>query len=140
MMTELTPPPKVSNTGSRLAKIGALLQLGPLIGMMMTVVGMIRAFHAMSDSGIGDPSALAQPIGEVLITTMLGIAAALVGIVLMLVARFALGYRERWVVPLLMVVGVFWLGVVPALSYVASKRTPVASSSQETNNPVTGTR
>ncbi|MGB8353253.1 MAG: MotA/TolQ/ExbB proton channel family protein [Chthoniobacteraceae bacterium] len=49
----------------------------PMIGLLGTVTGMIRAFATLGSSGIGDPSALAGAIGEVLIATASGLFIAI---------------------------------------------------------------
>ena len=41
----------------------------PMIGLLGTVTGMIRAFATLGASGIGDPSSLSSAIGEVLVAT-----------------------------------------------------------------------
>ena len=55
--------------------------VAPMIGLTGTVVGMIRAFHSLGASGIGDPSGLAAAIGEVLTSTAAGLAVAIPGFV-----------------------------------------------------------
>jgi len=49
----------------------------PMIGLLGTVTGMIRAFATLGSSGIGDPSALAGAIGEVLVATASGLLIAI---------------------------------------------------------------
>lgn len=49
----------------------------PMVGLLGTVTGMISAFEVLGASGIGDPSALAGAIGEVLIATASGLAIAI---------------------------------------------------------------
>jgi len=55
--------------------------VAPMIGLTGTVIGMIRAFQALGASGIGDPSALAAAIGEVLTATAAGLIVAIPGFV-----------------------------------------------------------
>ncbi|MEY2491030.1 MAG: biopolymer transport protein ExbB, partial [Verrucomicrobiota bacterium] len=45
----------------------------PMIGLLGTVTGMIRAFGTLHTAGIGDPSALSGAIGEVLVATASGL-------------------------------------------------------------------
>ena len=45
----------------------------PMIGLIGTVTGMIKAFNTLGSSGIGDPSKLAGAIGEVLVATASGL-------------------------------------------------------------------
>ncbi len=49
----------------------------PMIGLLGTVTGMIRAFATLGASGIGDPSSLSAAIGEVLIATASGLVIAI---------------------------------------------------------------
>ncbi len=49
----------------------------PMIGLLGTVGGMIKAFAKLGASGIGDPSGLASAIGEVLVATASGLIIAI---------------------------------------------------------------
>jgi len=49
----------------------------PMIGLLGTVTGMIRAFDTLGSSGIGDPSSLSSAIGEVLTATASGLLIAI---------------------------------------------------------------
>jgi biopolymer transport protein ExbB len=49
----------------------------PMIGLLGTVTGMIRAFAVLGSAGIGDPSSLSQAIGEVLVATASGLFIAI---------------------------------------------------------------
>lgn len=49
----------------------------PMIGLLGTVTGMIRAFAVLGSSGIGDPSQLSAAIGEVLVATASGLFIAI---------------------------------------------------------------
>jgi len=49
----------------------------PMIGLLGTVTGMIRAFATLGRSGIGDPSSLSSAIGEVLVATASGLVIAI---------------------------------------------------------------
>jgi biopolymer transport protein ExbB len=59
----------------------------PMIGLVGTVMGMMKAFANMGDSGIGDPSGLAAAIGEVLIATASGLAIAIPAFMMFYVLR-----------------------------------------------------
>ena len=122
----MAPTPRQgSRTGLVLAVMGALMQFGPLIALAGTVRGMIQAFQSMGSSGIGDPSGLAKCIGEVLISVIAGALVSFVGIALMVIGLVVYQCRQRWLVRLLVGVGVFWLMVVPAVVFVANlKSTP----------------
>lgn len=64
-----------------LVVISTCASIGTLIGLIGTVLGMIRSFAAMS-SGAPDTAQLATGISEALINTLLGIAASTVSIIM----------------------------------------------------------
>jgi hypothetical protein len=114
-MTE-TPITVSRPKGHWLAMIGAWMQVAPVLGMIGTVIGMIRAFDALSSaapSQVGDPSQLSAAIGEVLIATFVGMLIALIGAVLMLVAVFSCRYRSPWLFWLFIVLGLLYLLAFP---------------------------
>lgn len=49
----------------------------PMIGLLGTVTGMIKAFATLGATGIGDPSSLSAAIGEVLVATASGLFIAI---------------------------------------------------------------
>jgi biopolymer transport protein ExbB len=51
-----------------------IAQAAPLLGLLGTVLGMIKMFASMSLSGLGDPQALSGGISEAMLTTALGLA------------------------------------------------------------------
>jgi biopolymer transport protein ExbB len=51
-----------------------IAQASPLLGLLGTVLGMIKVFSTISLSGIGDPQALSEGISEAMITTAVGLA------------------------------------------------------------------
>ena len=57
-----------------LSIIGAI---APMLGLLGTVSGMIKAFHTMGSQGMGKPELLAANIGEALITTATGLIIAI---------------------------------------------------------------
>lgn len=57
--------------------LGTIATLSPLLGLLGTVVGMIRTFNAITTAGIGNPAALAGGIAEALITTAAGLMVAI---------------------------------------------------------------
>jgi biopolymer transport protein ExbB len=48
--------------------------VAPLLGLMGTVVGMIKVFNVISQQGLGQANVLSQGISEALITTVTGLA------------------------------------------------------------------
>ena len=57
--------------------LGTIASLSPLMGLLGTVIGMIRTFNAITSDGIGNPAALAGGIAEALITTAAGLTVAI---------------------------------------------------------------
>lgn len=57
--------------------LGTIASISPLLGLLGTVLGMIRTFNALSTSGAGNPMALASGIAEALITTAAGLTVAI---------------------------------------------------------------
>lgn len=57
--------------------LGTIAAITPLIGLLGTVFGMVRTFNAITDDGIGNPTALAGGIAEALITTAAGLSVAI---------------------------------------------------------------
>lgn len=51
--------------------------ISPLLGLLGTVIGMVEAFSAISQKGIGDPSVFSQSISKALITTVVGLIVAI---------------------------------------------------------------
>ncbi len=70
----LQESPKLER-GLNLLKLGA--GIAPLLGLLGTVTGMIKTFQAMMIYGTGDPQLMAGGISEALVTTMLGLIAAI---------------------------------------------------------------
>jgi biopolymer transport protein ExbB len=61
--------------------LSTIASISVLIGLMGTVLGMIRAFAALAQAGAPDALALATGISEALINTAFGIAGSLLAIV-----------------------------------------------------------
>lgn len=59
-----------------LSLFGTLAFIGPLLGLLGTVLGVIRAFRDLALSGSGGPSIVAAGIAEALIATAVGIGVA----------------------------------------------------------------
>jgi biopolymer transport protein ExbB len=57
--------------------LGTIAQISPLMGLLGTVLGMIKVFTAIVSKGVGDPEVLAGGISEALITTAAGICVAI---------------------------------------------------------------
>jgi biopolymer transport protein ExbB len=61
--------------------LSTIASISVLIGLIGTVLGMIRAFDALSSSGSGDAIQLATGISEALINTAFGISGSTIAIV-----------------------------------------------------------
>jgi len=57
--------------------IKVLAAVAPLLGLLGTVVGMIRTFQAITLFGTGDPRLMAGGISQALVTTVLGLVVAI---------------------------------------------------------------
>jgi biopolymer transport protein ExbB len=67
----------VDYLGRLLNALGTIGVLTPLMGLLGTILGMIRAFDAIARAGVGDPAAVANGISEALITTATGLIVAI---------------------------------------------------------------
>ena len=65
---------------NRLALIGVLGAIAPLLGLLGTVIGMITTFDVMAIYGTGNAKAMAAGISEALITTQTGLLVAIPGL------------------------------------------------------------
>lgn len=57
--------------------LGTIASITPLLGLLGTVIGMIKVFAAITTHGIGNPTVLAGGISEALITTAAGLSVAI---------------------------------------------------------------
>ncbi|WP_439108023.1 MotA/TolQ/ExbB proton channel family protein [Congregibacter sp.] len=62
--------------------LGTIAAIAPLLGLLGTVVGMIRVFAEIMSQGTGNASALAGGISEALITTAAGLCVAIPALVM----------------------------------------------------------
>ncbi len=60
-----------------LNSLGTIASVTPLLGLLGTVLGMIKVFAAIMSQGVGDPGVLAGGISEALITTAAGLSVAI---------------------------------------------------------------
>jgi biopolymer transport protein ExbB len=61
---------------AHLGVFGTLSFISPLLGLLGTVLGIMRSFHDLALSGSGGPTIVAAGISEALVTTVAGIAVA----------------------------------------------------------------
>jgi biopolymer transport protein ExbB len=57
--------------------LGTIASITPLLGLLGTVIGMIKVFAVITTQGVGDPAVLAEGISEALITTAAGLTVAI---------------------------------------------------------------
>ena len=63
--------------GRYLNTLGTIAAISPLLGLLGTVIGMIKVFAAITNEGIGDATILAGGISEALLTTAAGLSVAI---------------------------------------------------------------
>ncbi len=80
-MMEVTAMEERSKLEKNLGVLGTLGNISPLIGLLGTVVGIIRAFHAIAVTGQGGASVISAGIAEALITTAGGLIVAIPAVV-----------------------------------------------------------
>ena len=57
--------------------LGTIAAVSPLLGLLGTVIGMVKVFAAITANGVGNPGILAGGISEALITTAAGLTVAI---------------------------------------------------------------
>ena len=57
--------------------LGTVAAISPLLGLLGTVIGMVKVFAAITTHGVGNPTVLAGGISEALITTAAGLTVAI---------------------------------------------------------------
>lgn len=60
-----------------LNSLGTIAAIAPLLGLLGTVIGMVKVFAAITVHGVGNPGVLAGGISEALITTAAGLSVAI---------------------------------------------------------------
>lgn len=64
-----------------LSVLDTIITLGPLLGLLGTIIGMIDSFDIMSESGLGNPHAVTGGVAEALICTAAGIGVAVITLI-----------------------------------------------------------
>jgi biopolymer transport protein ExbB len=72
---------EIQGASSNLWILGTIGSSAPLIGLFGTVLGIIRAFHAIALAGTGGFAVVASGISEALIATALGLGVGIVAVV-----------------------------------------------------------
>ena len=60
-----------------LNSLGTIASITPLLGLLGTVIGMIKVFAVITAQGVGDAGVLAGGISEALVTTAAGLTVAI---------------------------------------------------------------
>ena len=75
--------------------LGTIAAVSPLLGLLGTVTGIIKAFNAITVGAMGDPRALSGGISEALITTAAGLVVAIPSLI---AYRYLRGRVDRIVI------------------------------------------
>ncbi len=65
-----------------LETLGTIAAITPLLGLLGTVIGMVKVFTAITTHGVGNPTVLAGGIAEALITTAAGLSVAIPALIM----------------------------------------------------------
>jgi biopolymer transport protein ExbB len=60
-----------------LTTLSLIAELGPLLGLLGTVIGMVNLFEDVAKKGLGDPAMISRGIYEALTATMTGLSIAI---------------------------------------------------------------
>ena len=73
---EATELAEIARMKRGLSVLNTIITLGPLLGLLGTIIGMIDSFGIMTESGLGQPHAVTGGVAEALICTAAGIFVA----------------------------------------------------------------
>lgn len=85
----------VHELGRYLNTLGTIASITPLLGLLGTVIGMIKVFSTITREGVGDANLLAGGISEALITTAAGLTVAIPALMFY---RYFRGLTDEYVV------------------------------------------
>jgi biopolymer transport protein ExbB len=115
---------EVSLLTSNLRLLGAVSALTPMLGLLGTVTGMIKAFENIAQSGSGNPNLVASGIAEALTTTAAGLIVAIPSLA---AYHFFRGRVDRYVYEMEEIASMLLTGLVEGKP---------ATENKETNNAV----
>ncbi|WNM61986.1 MotA/TolQ/ExbB proton channel family protein [Candidatus Nitrospira neomarina] len=72
---------EVSQLKRGLSILDTVITLGPLLGLLGTIIGMISSFGIMAETGLGNPHAVTGGVAEALICTAAGICVAVITLI-----------------------------------------------------------
>lgn len=81
MAMEATAQAEVHRLKRYLPMLDTIITLAPLLGLLGTITGMISAFGIVSETGLGQPTAITGGVAEALIATATGLAVAILTLV-----------------------------------------------------------
>ena len=64
-----------------LAALDTIVTLSPLLGLLGTIIGMMKSFNIMAVSGMGEPHAVTGGVAEALVCTAVGITVAVITLI-----------------------------------------------------------
>jgi len=80
-VVELTGKRELTTLQKHIGILGTIAAIAPLLGLLGTVLGIIKSFAVIEASGIGNPQLLAGGISEALIATASGICIAVPAVI-----------------------------------------------------------
>lgn len=83
---------ELGKLNQNLRLLGAIAMLSPMLGLLGTVLGMIKAFDQISLKGTGNPAVVASGISEALLSTAAGL---IVGLLALLSYHYLKGKIEK---------------------------------------------
>lgn len=72
---------EISRLKRGLPVLDTVITLGPLLGLLGTIIGMIDSFGIMAETGLGNPHAVTGGVAEALICTAAGICVAVITLI-----------------------------------------------------------
>jgi len=60
--------------------LGTLIKMGPLLGLLGTVLGMLEVFDALASTGTNNPRSMASGVSKATVTTLAGMVVAIAGL------------------------------------------------------------
>lgn len=115
-----------------LSSLGTIALIGPLLGLLGTVIGLIEMFLTVMVSGVGDPMKMAGGIGQALVCTAAGLVVAIPAYVLHRYFRSRVtGYCvEMEKQATILLDDLATLPAAPAAEPAAAKRKPAAAAAR----------
>jgi biopolymer transport protein ExbB len=78
---EATAQAELRHVKAYLPILDTIITLAPLLGLLGTITGMISAFGIVSETGLGQPTAITGGVAEALIATAAGLSIAIMTLI-----------------------------------------------------------